>query len=173
MPLEIYYGFKSGSFALLSDGIHMISHLGILSFACFVEISKRYEFYSVFINGLFLVRLGMYILLCGLWRIFIPAEILGGTMLTVALIGLVANFAQIAIFYPARCDHSRNMKGAFWHTLSDAALSGIVVISALFVYFFDFYKADVVALFLFFPLVFWWGGVGLIKEAIKILDNKK
>jgi len=93
-------------------------------------------------------------------------------MLVVAFIGLVADITQIAIFYPARCYHSKNMKGAFWHTLSDASLSAIVVISALFIYFFDFYKADVIALFLFFPLIFWFGGVNLLRESISLVDEK-
>ncbi len=173
MPLEIYYGYKSGSFSLFSDGIHMISHLGILSFACLVEIKKKHEFYSVLLNGMFLLRLGMYILLCGFWRIFSSSEILGGTMLLVASIGLVADVGQTILLWSARCNHSKNMKGAFWHTLSDMSVSAIVVISALFVYFFNFYKADVIALFLIFPLIFWWGGVGLLGDAINILEKKE
>jgi cobalt-zinc-cadmium efflux system protein len=172
MPLEIYFGYKSGSFSLFSDGIHMVSHLGLLSFACFVEIKKKYQFYSVFINGLFLLRLSMYVLCCGLWRIFSPSEIMGGTMLIVAFIGLVADIGQIILFYPARRYHSKNMKSAFWHTLSDMLLSAVVVASALLVYFFSFYKADMIALFVFFPIIFWYGGINLIKESMGLIGKK-
>ncbi|MBU1178979.1 cation transporter [Patescibacteria group bacterium] len=163
VPLEIWGGIFSGSFSLLSDGFHMTSHLALLSFACFVETKKKYEFYSVFLNSLFLIRLAMFMFCGALWRIFSPAEILGATMLWISCVGLFGDIVQIFLMYPASRDHSRNMMSIFAHTLSDASFSFAIVVGAICVYFWKISGIDAVVLLVFFPQVFIWG-LKLTKE---------
>lgn len=171
IPLEIWGGITSGSFALLSDGIHMISHLGLLLLAFFAEREKKYEFYSIFFNSMFLMRLAMYILVCALWKFSSPFEILSGRMLWVASVGLTADLVQVVLIYPASKDHSKNMMSVFAHTFSDASLSLAVVIGAVCIHLWGISRIDAIVLTLFFPLILGWS-LKLTKEALGCLDKK-
>ncbi|MCF7835957.1 MAG: cation diffusion facilitator family transporter [Candidatus Marinimicrobia bacterium] len=166
VPLEIYGGIYSGSFSLLSDGIHMISHFGILAFAYFAEINSRYQKYSVFINGFFLTCLSFFILFWAIWKIIHPSEILCGVMFKIALVGLIADISQIVLLYPAKSHHGVNMKSVFLHTFSDAGLSFAIVVGSICVHLWKFYQIDSIILFLFFPFVL-FSGIKLIKISIK------
>jgi len=170
MPLEIWGGYISRSFSLLSDGVHMTSHVIVLIFAFFAETNKKYIPHAVFTNGIFLIILAVYMICCAIYRILVPIEILSATMFKIALIGLFADFIQnVFLHHPAEDNHGLNIESIFEHNLSDMYLSLCIVGGSICIYIaskipqFPGFYIDILLLLVFSPVVF-KKGVRLIKK---------
>src|SRR5437868_511296 len=134
------------SLALLADSAHMLTDVAALSLSFFAMrfASRRatprmtFGFYRVeilaaLLNGVFLVLVALYIFYEAYDRFFNPQEIKAGWMLGVATAGLLANLASAWVLFGKRHD-SLNVRGAFFHVLTDAIgsvgaiLAGIAII---------------------------------------------
>lgn len=142
--IEAAAGIIGNSMALLADAGHNLSDVLGLILAWGAHLLSRRPPTPRFTYGLqgssILAALGNAVLLmvaCGAiaWeavrRMANPPEVMGGTMIAVAAIGIVINTATAMLFARGR-KGDLNIRGAFLHMVSDALVSaGVVVAGAL------------------------------------------
>lgn len=137
---EIVGGILSGSLALLSDAVHNLSDTIAIALSYFAnKIAqkpkdakrtygyKRAEILSAFINSAVLLTISILLIFEAFKRWRSPESINGTLMMTVAFIGLVANF--ISVFLLEKDSHENlNIKSSYLHLLSDTVSSvGVLV----------------------------------------------
>ena len=135
VAVEVAGGLLSGSLALLSDALHNLSDVAALALALAARklgrrpnSSKhtyglgRLEVLAAFLNSATLLIVSTLICREAIVRLLHPEPIRGGIMLTVAVIGLVANLASV--FLLKGHDHGDlNMRSAFLHLVQDTLSS--------------------------------------------------
>lgn len=145
MLVEVAGGIIAGSLALLADAGHMLSDFASLTLAWFAfRIARRpadarrtYGFARVsvlaaFINGLSLIAISGWIVFEAVMRMFEPGEVIAGTMLWIAVAGLVVNILAFAVLHGAD-QNSLNVRGALLHVLGDLLGSVAAIIAALII----------------------------------------
>lgn len=90
----------------------------------------RLEILAAFVNALLLGAVAIGVLVEAVHRLFAPAEVLSGTMLVVASIGLVVNLIAFLLLRPG-AQESINVEGAYLEVLADTVGSVGVIIAAL------------------------------------------
>lgn len=138
-------GIISGSLALLADAGHMLTDAAALALAWLaVRFARhpadwkrtygfdRFEVLAAFSNGLALFFISAMICYEAIERIFQPVEVLGGTMLVIAAVGLCVNVATLLILRHGG-DANLNVRAALLHVMSDllgsvAAIAAAVII---------------------------------------------
>jgi cobalt-zinc-cadmium efflux system protein len=142
MFVELIGGLVSGSLALLSDSVHMLTDFSSLALAWFAfRISRRpadpkrtfgyhrFEVIAAFINGFTLLLIVFWIFSEAIHRLFNPHEIEGGIMIVIATIGLLVNIGSFFVLH--RADQGNlNIKGAVIHVIGDLLSSAAAVIAA-------------------------------------------
>lgn len=141
MVAEVVGGLISGSLALLADAAHMLSD----SASLFIALGaiwlaerpatlrrsfgyQRAEILAALFNGVTLVVVSLWIFYEAYHRMQDPPEVLGETMLAVAVLGLLVNLA--AAWVLSRDQHdSLNVSAALRHVLADL-LGSVGVIAA-------------------------------------------
>ena len=142
---EVVGGLVTGSLALLADAAHMFSDsvsLGIALLALWLAGRpataqrtfgfQRAEILAALFNGVTLVAISIWIFYEAYQRLQDPPEILGGWVLAVAILGLVANLAAAGILMRSQAE-SLNVSAAFRHVLADLAGSVGVIVAALII----------------------------------------
>ncbi|WP_242147395.1 cation diffusion facilitator family transporter [Sphingomonas sp. BAUL-RG-20F-R05-02] len=138
--VEAGFGFVADSVALLADAGHNLSDVLGLAVAWGGATlarrapSKRFTYgykgstiLAALFNAIFLlVALGAIVLEAA-QRLATPAPVAGATVSAVAAVGLVINLSTALLFARGRKDDI-NIRGAFLHMASDAAVSAGVVI---------------------------------------------
>jgi cobalt-zinc-cadmium efflux system protein len=125
--LEIIFGLRSHSLALLSDAGHNASDvLGLLIAGIAVWLSRR--------NPTERRTYGLFVVVGALgWaaveRMQHPEVVASASIILVASIGLILNLATAFLF--RRDQHDLNMRGAYLHMLSDAMISAGVIVAGL------------------------------------------
>lgn len=141
--VQIVAAFLTHSLALLSDAGHMFTDLiGLgMSLAAMHLADRgtrrdhrtfglyRLEILAALANAVLLFGVALYVLVESVRRIAEPAEVLGGAMLVVAVIGLLANVA--AFFLLRGADENLNMRGAYLEVLADLVGSVGVIVAAV------------------------------------------
>ncbi|MEO7200526.1 MAG: cation diffusion facilitator family transporter [Dokdonella sp.] len=154
MVVEVFGGFISGSLALLADAGHMLVDAGALMFAWLgVHFARRpadarrsfgYARLEVLIgysNALAQFLLVAWISVEAVMRFFSPQPILSGTMLLVAVAGLLVNLIVLKVL--GGHDHDDlNSAAARLHVIGDLLGSVGAVSAALLVRYFDALWAD-------------------------------
>ncbi|CDG56123.1 Cadmium, cobalt and zinc/H(+)-K(+) antiporter [Halomonas sp. A3H3] len=145
--VEAFYGWKTGSLALLADAGHNLSDVGglLLAWAAFGAARlrpnarhtygwKRGSILASFTNAtLLLVAMGI-LAWEAVQRLQTPASIDAGTVMVVAGIGVVIN-AVTAWLFLAGSRQDLNIRGAFLHMAADALVSlGVVVAGGLYLW---------------------------------------
>jgi cation diffusion facilitator family transporter len=97
-------------------------------------------------------------------RLFHPTHTEGGTVMIVAAIGIAVNGITALLFARGR-DHDLNIRGAYLHMASDAAVSMAVVFAGLVILWTGQRWIDP-AMSLAVAVVILWGGIGLLKESV-------
>jgi cobalt-zinc-cadmium efflux system protein len=141
MVAEIVGGVLSGSLALLADAAHMLTDAGAMALAWFaIRISTRppdprrsfgyhrFQVLAAFVNGAALIVIAGWIVMEAIRRLLEPVEVLGGTMLVIAVLGLAVNIAGFAILQGGNRENL-NIRGAVLHVLGDL-LSSVAAIAA-------------------------------------------
>jgi cobalt-zinc-cadmium efflux system protein len=144
----------TNSLALLADSGHMVTDVAALSLSLAATWfstrrttpQKTFGFYRVeilaaLLNGVFLILISLYIFYQAWGRLGNPPEVKAGWMLIVALVGLSANIASAYLLFGSRAE-SLNIRGAFFHVLSDAVGSLGAVIASLAILFGGYEIAD-------------------------------
>jgi cobalt-zinc-cadmium efflux system protein len=138
--VEAVAGWWSGSLALMSDAAHMLtdsSALGLAAAAAWLARRPpsfrhsyglvRAEVLVALFNSLLMLVLIGFIVREALERIGTPREIAGGTVVGVAVIGLIVNLVVAWILH--RGEQTLNSRAALLHVLGDA-LGSVAAISA-------------------------------------------
>jgi cobalt-zinc-cadmium efflux system protein len=144
--VEIIGGLLTGSLALLADAGHMLSDnfsLGLALFAAWLAQRpatpnrsfgyRRAEILAALANGVTLVAVSIWVFVEAYSRLSDPPEVLGGSMLLVAALGLLVNAAGAIILYRSG-GQSLNVQGAMRHVFADALGSvGAIVAAAVII----------------------------------------
>jgi len=180
MFAEILGGFYSGSLALLSDAGHMFTDLFALLGSFFailiasrpVNPSKTYGYYRIeviaaFLNGLLLMGVALYIFYEAYERYFVPQTVKITLMFWVALLGLGVNLLTTFILHDVK-ESNLNLKGAYFHVISDTVSSLAVVLGAIVIYKTGFAKIDPILSACISLLILFWA-FRVVKDSIHVL----
>ncbi|MEC3975236.1 cation diffusion facilitator family transporter [Amycolatopsis sp. H20-H5] len=180
MAVEVVIGLLAGSLALLADAGHMVSDAAAIglallamrlaarpAFGAYTFGLKRAEILSAMVNGLTLLVMTVYFVIEGIKRLIDPPAVSGGLVLTVALAGIVVNFAATLLLSRAN-RQSLNIEGTYQHILTDlyafagTAVAGLVVLTT------GWNRADAVAT-LFVALLMGFAAYKLVRESARVL----
>ena len=180
MVTELVGGLLSGSLALVGDAGHMLVDvlaLGLSLFAAYLArrpstLSRTFGYHRVEImaalaNGSVLVLVSAFIFFEAADRFRSPPEVKTPLMITIAVIGLLANIAGILVLRRSS-GTSLNLRGAFFHVLGDAMSSVGVIIAGIIIAATGWTAADpVVAVII--GIIILWGSVRLVRDSVDIL----
>lgn len=182
LVIQTYGSVLSGSLALLADAGHKVADIASISLALFASWfsslssspRKTFGFYrleilAALINGAGLMLIAGFILWEAYNRAFnhSPVEIHGGSMLGVAVVGLLINALSARILYPAK-EANLNVKGALFHVMADILNSLGEIVTAVGILLFKLYWLDTAVSVIIAALVFYNAG-HVFWEAVNIL----
>lgn len=170
---EVTGGLISGSLSLLSDAMHNLSD----GFAIVISIAairlsrrpqtlrytfgfKRAETIAAVVNSATLILLSGFLIREAIERLAHPPSVGGRLMLTTAAFGLVANIAG-TLLLRRDATHSLNVRAAYFHLLSDAISSIVVILGAVAILVWNATWVD--------PILTIVISVYIVKEAVQIL----
>jgi cobalt-zinc-cadmium efflux system protein len=180
LVLELIGGLLANSLALLSDAVHKLGDVLSLAIAWLAGRFarkkadykntfgyKRIEILAALFNALTLVAICVFLLVEAWERFRNPEAVRGGLMLTVALVGLVADWVCVLILQKNKKENI-NVKAAYLHLLGDALSSVAVIVGGVVILLWGIEWVDpaitaVVALYL---IGLTWG---VVKESVDIL----
>jgi len=179
VAVEAVFGFLSGSMALVADAGHNLSDVlslliawGATTLAArppsqrFTYGFKSSSILAALTNAaLLLLALGA-ITVETVRRLIDPQPVAGGTVVLVALVGIVINTATALMFMRGR-HGDLNVRGAFLHMAGDAAVSAGVVIAGLLIQRTGALWIDPVTSLVIVGVIF-WGTWGLLKDSLKL-----
>jgi cobalt-zinc-cadmium efflux system protein len=176
VAVEVVFGFRANSMALLSDAGHNFSDvLGLVvawaggalarrgSSPRFTYGLKKASILAALANALLLFVAVGAIGAEAVRRLAHPSPAHGETIMVVAAIGIAINGMTAALF--ARGQHDLNVRGAFLHMVADAAVSAAVVFAGLVILWTGQQWVDPV-MSLAVAVVILWGSFGLLKESV-------
>ncbi len=169
MIAEIIGGLISGSLALLADAGHMTTDFGALLAAWFgVRMgNKRRAAVIALLSGLSLIIVAGWVVKEGLERLANPAPVLGGTMMVVAVLGLLVNVLVFSILIKGNRENL-NMRGAILHVATDMLGSVAAILAAIIIILTGYYPADPILSLLVSVLIV-VSAYPLIKDSLRAL----
>jgi len=180
LVLEFVGALYTNSLALLADSGHMLTDVAALSLSYFAmrfasrraTPRKTYGFYRVeilaaLLNGVFLVLIALYIFYEAYDRFLNPPVVKADWMLIVASIGLLANLVSAWVLF-GKHHESLNIRGAFFHVLTDAIGSVGAIFASLAILASGFQAADPLISIVVAILILWSSWI-LIRDAVDIL----
>jgi cobalt-zinc-cadmium efflux system protein len=130
--IEIVYGLKNDSTALLSDAAHNVGDISglLLAFLAFrlqkIKPTKLFSYgykkgsiITSFINSILLAFAIGVIAWEGVHKIMHPNPVSGKVIMWVALVGVFINTVS-ALFFRKNQKKDLNIKAAYWHLMVDA-----------------------------------------------------
>jgi cobalt-zinc-cadmium efflux system protein len=143
MLVEVAGGIISGSLALLADAGHMLTDtmaLGLAAMAFHVSRRppdgrltygyQRFQILAAFVNGLSLLAIVGWILFEAIRRFVSPRDIMGETMLVIAIAGLVVNLISFIVLHTGDKENL-NIRGAALHVAGDLLGSIAAIVAAI------------------------------------------
>lgn len=180
MIAEVIGGLLTNSLALLADAGHMLTDAAALALSLFALWMAqrpptpqrtfghyRAEILAALVNGATLVAIAIYIFIEAFHRFQSPPEVLGGTMMLIAVGGLIVNLAGLLVLHSAR-DESLNVKGAWLHVLGDALGSVGAILGGLLIWLFGWLWADPLVSVLIGTLIL-FSSWTLLKQSVSVL----
>ncbi|AER68954.1 Cadmium, cobalt and zinc/H(+)-K(+) antiporter [Corynebacterium pseudotuberculosis] len=180
--VELIGGLWSGSLALLSDAMHMLSDFtGVLLALAAMLVArrpasmkatfgnKRIEVVSAFFNALAISIISVWIVVEAIQRLGQKSEIDAPLTLSIGLVGLLANMVGTVLLHGHK-DENINVKGAYLHIVLDMVGSIAVIVSAVIIYLTSWLWVDTVAslaiaaLILPRSLTLAWNALGVLLE---------
>ncbi|MDP3087156.1 MAG: cation diffusion facilitator family transporter [Methylotenera sp.] len=180
VAIEVFYGLKINSLALLADAGHNLSDVvglilawgGVLASNLRPNVRhtygwKRGTILAAFANALLLLVAMGSLAWEAIGRMSVPEPVHGNTIMIVAGIGIFINTATAMLFMRGR-KSDLNIRAAFLHMASDALVSlGVVVVGALALWF-GWNRLDPFASLLIAAVVL-IGTWSLFKESLHLL----
>lgn len=149
LVVEVVAGIMSDSLALLSDAAHMLTDVVGLGMALLaIELASRHqrrgstsnphhtfglyrlEILAALLNAVLLFGVAVWITIEAVRRIGNEPEIASGTVLIVAVVGLIANLIALGLLRTGSSE-SLNVEGAYLEVLADTVGSVGVIAGAL------------------------------------------
>jgi cobalt-zinc-cadmium efflux system protein len=178
--IEIVFGFRAHSLALLSDAGHnatdalalLLAWLAVWFQAKPADEVKTFGYQragvlAAFVNALTLVILSLWIFYEGYQRLLHPEPVAEMTMIVVAVLGIALN-GGIMLGLASRRHSDLNVKSAYVHMLGD--LLGVIAIIAggIVIHFTGLQQIDTILSLVIAALIIWtaWD---IIKESLNIL----
>lgn len=172
---EVIGGLISNSLALISDSLHNLSDAAaiLLSYIA-IRISgkahtlkrtfgyRRIQIIVALFNASIIILVSLFLFREAYERLMNPSPVLGGIMLIVASVGLIANAVSVLLLKSGTKDNL-NIKSAYLHLLIDTLSSIAVVIGGIIIYFYHIYWID--------PLLTAIIGIYVIKEGYSIIKE--
>lgn len=165
--IELGAGFMYNSLSLISDAGHNLSDVAALGLSLLafrlVKVKATDKFTYGFRKSTILVSLinsvVLFIVIGGIIsesiaRLHHPVVVQGEPVSIVAGIGIIINAVSAMLFFRNK-EHDLNVKGAYLHLMSDAAVSLGVVISGVLMAVFHIYWLDMVMSLLIVVVIFY------------------
>ena len=181
---ELVGGYLTGSLALLSDAVHMLTDIAALCLGMLTlwistrpaSSAKTYgylraEILGALLNGLFLWVLVVFIWIEAFERLRNPHPISGLPVMAIAIVGVCVNsFSAWMTSTETHGEHKHGMamRAVFVHVISDLIGSIGVLASGALNYFTGWMQADPAVSILIGGLVL-YGSWGLVREGVDIL----
>ncbi len=150
--VEIFGGFFTNSFAILSDAVHDLGDCVAIGFAYFMEkLSKkapdekytygyrRYSLLSAAATSVLLVVSSIFVVCGSVMRLDEPQEVKGGWMLLVAIFGVIINGTAVFVTHKGT---GANERAVSLHMLEDVLGWVAVLIGSVLIYLFKWYFVD-------------------------------
>ncbi len=196
MIVEVFYGYITGSMALLADGWHMASHVGALGISVIAyRLARSKKLNDKFSFGAGkLIPLGGYTsaLMLGLVAVFMavesferflnPTTINFTTAISVSIVGLVVNLLSAGLLWDSHGHdhhhhdhedhvHDHNHKSALIHVIADAFTSVLAIVALITGKYFGWNWADPIMGIVGSVVILKWA-YGLCKATIwELLDG--
>ncbi len=170
---EFIGGIFSNSLALISDAFHNLSDTVAILITYITErISKRasnekftfgykrIQILAAMFNAVTLIAISVFLIFEAWERFNNPQPIKSVLMITVAMIGLLANLASVVLLKSHKKGNI-NIKAAYLHLIGDTLSSVAVIIGGILIYFYEIYWVD--------PLITVLISLYIIKETYVVL----
>ncbi len=177
--VEFYYGKITHSLALVADAGHNLSDVLSLALAWGAAVLsrriptpgrtyglRRSSILASLINAVVLLTALGAIAWESLHRLGEPSVISEQAVMWVAAVGIAVNAATAVLFFPGR-KGDVNIRGAYLHMASDAAVSAGVVVSAFIIGITGWYWLDPLV-GLSICIVIFIGAWGLLKDSLNL-----
>lgn len=171
--VEIIGGIVSGSLALISDALHNFTDVFALIISLIaVELQKhahtetrtfgykRAEVLATLLNASILLAVSFFLFKEAFVRFIHPVTVNTGVMITVALIGLIANAVSVLLLRK-EAHGNMNIRTAYLHLFTDTLSSVAVVLGGIFIWLFGIKWID--------PLLTVLIGIYVLKEGYVIV----
>lgn len=184
LVVQVVGAALSGSLALLADAAHMFTDAAALVIALIASAVaarpandrrtfgyQRAEVFGALVNAVILIVLAGWVGFEGVMRLMNPgeAEVAGGLMLIVAVVGLVANGVSMWLLSAAQRT-SINVRGAYLEVLGDMLGSAAVIVAALVILVTGWAPADAIASLLIAAMIV-PRAIGLLREVASVLGE--
>ncbi|MXS73707.1 cation transporter [Microbacterium sp. CSI-V] len=184
MVVQVVGAILTGSLALLADAAHMFTDAAALVVALIATAIaarpaddrrtfgyQRAEVLGALVNGIVLIVLSLWVAFEAVQRLLTPAEaeVQGGLMLVVAVVGLLANAVSMWLLGRAQ-KRSINVRGAYLEVLGDLIGSAAVIVAAIVIVTTGFVQADAIAS-LFIAVMIVPRALGLLREVMVVLTE--
>lgn len=184
MVVQVVGAILTGSLALLADAAHMFTDAAALVVALIATAIaarpaddrrtfgyQRAEVLGALVNGIVLIVLSLWVAFEAVQRLLAPAEaeVQGGLMLVVAVVGLLANAVSMWLLGRAQ-KRSINVRGAYLEVLGDLIGSAAVIVAAIVIVTTGFVQADAIAS-LFIAVMIVPRAIGLLREVMAVLTE--
>ena len=180
MAGEVAAGLIAHSLALISDAAHMLTDAAAIVLVLvtarlaarpaaggYTYGLKRTEIMSAQANGITLVLLAAWLGYSAIRRLVTPPAVTGGTVLGVALAGVVVNIAATLLISRAGGGKNLAVAGAFKHILTDLYAFVATAVAGLVILLTGFDRADAIATLVVVVLML-HAGYGLIRDSGRI-----
>jgi cobalt-zinc-cadmium efflux system protein len=184
MAGEVIAGVAAHSLALISDAAHMLTDAASIGLVLvtarlaarppaggYTYGLKRAEIISAQANGITLVLLAVWLGYTAIRHLVTPPPVAGGTVLGVALAGVVVNVAAAMLIARASggrgAPQSLNVAGAFRHIVTDLYAFAATAVAGAVIVLTGFTRADAIATLVIVVLMV-QAGAGLIRESGRI-----
>ena len=184
MVVQVVGAVLTGSLALLADAAHMFTDASALVIALIAAAVaarpaddrrtfgyQRAEVFGALINAIILILLAGWVGIEAVGRLINPGEteVVGGLMLIVAIVGLVAN--AISMWLLSRAQRtSINVRGAYLEVMGDLVGSAMVIIAAIVIVTTGWMPADALASIMIAVLII-PRAIALLREVFSVLSE--
>ena len=160
--VQLVAALWTNSLALLSDAGHMLTDVVGLGMAlAAIQLATRFErrtaatrsshtfglyrleILAAFVNALLLFAVALWVLIEAVRRIGAEPDVMGGPMLVVAVLGLLANLVAFVLLREG-AEESLNVRGAYLEVLADTVGSIGVIVAAILLEVFGWTWVDAV-----------------------------
>jgi len=177
--IEAFFGWWSGSLALLGDAGHMLldsSALGMAAFAAWISRKPpshhhsfglgRAEVISAWLSSILMVIVAVTILFEAIHRIRAPHSVTANVVIAIAALGLFINVAIALVLL--RVEKTFNTRAALLHVLGDLLGSVAALIAGIVIHFTGWMLIDPL-LSIFISVLILFSSLSLLREAMHVL----